>query len=256
MRISEPFATPSITSLQSWVEALSTTPLSALEHRLGYRFGDPSQLELAVTHRSWCAEHDGGPSNERLEFLGDAVLGLVVTDFLYHRFPDLPEGHMAKTRAAVVNADTLADLAVDLDLGGHLLLGKGEESSGGRTKSSIVSDAFEAVIGAVYVDGGLESAREFTLAQLGGRINEAASQPGARDYKTLLQESAVRYRLASPEYQVTQTGPQHNRLFQATVRMGGDICGTGEGTTIKQAQRRAAHVAWEARSGKDGALDV
>ncbi len=227
-----------------------------LENRLGYRFDEPGQLELAVTHRSWCAEHDGGPSNERLEFLGDAVLGLVVADFLYQRFPDLPEGQMAKTRAAVVNAATLTDLAVDIELGGHLRLGKGEEGSGGRTKASIVSDALEAIIGAVYVDGGLESAREFVLAQLGDRIDEEASQPGARDYKTLLQESAVRDGLASPEYDVTQTGPQHNRLFRAAVRIGGDVCGTGEGTTIKQAQRRAARVAWEARSGEDGALDV
>ena len=227
-----------------------------LENRLGYRFDEPGQLELAVTHRSWCAEHDGGPSNERLEFLGDAVLGLVVADFLYQRFPDLPEGQMAKTRAAVVNAATLTDLAVDIELGGHLRLGKGEEISGGRTKASIVSDALEAIIGAVYVDGGLESAREFVLAQLGDRIDEAASQPGARDYKTLLQESAVRDGLASPEYDVTQTGPHHNRLFRAAVRIGGDVCGTGEGTTIKQAQRRSARVAWEARSGEDGALDV
>ncbi len=227
-----------------------------LENRLGYRFDEPGQLELAVTHRSWCAEHDGGPSNERLEFLGDAVLGLVVADFLYQRFPDLPEGQMAKTRAAVVNAATLTDLAVDIELGGHLRLGKGEEGSGGRTKASIVSDALEAIIGAVYVDGGLESAREFVLAQLGDRIDEAASQPGARDYKTLLQESTVRDGLASPEYDVTQTGPHHNRLFRAAVRIGGYICGTGEGTTIKQAQRRAARVAWEARSGEDGALDV
>ncbi len=227
-----------------------------LENRLGYRFDEPGQLELAVTHRSWCAEHDGGPSNERLEFLGDAVLGLVVADFLYQRFPDLPEGQMAKTRAAVVNAATLTDLAVDIELGGHLRLGKGEEISGGRTKASIVSDALEAIIGAVYVDGGLESAREFVLAQLGDRIDEAASQPGARDYKTLLQESAVRDGLASPEYDVRQTGPHHNRLFRAAVRIGGDVCGTGEGTTIKQAQQRAARVAWEARSGEDGALDV
>ena len=223
---------------------------------MGYRFGDLDQLELAVTHRSWCAEHDDGPSNERLELLGDAVLSLVVADFLYHRLPGLPEGHMAKTRAAVVNADTLADLAVALDLGTHLRLGKGEESSGGRAKSSIVSDAFEAVIGAVYVDGGLEPAREFILVHLGDRINEAASQPGGRDYKTLLQEAAARDRLVSPEYEVTQTGPQHKRLYRATVTIGGEVCGTGEGTTIKQAQRRAARVALEARSDQDGALDV
>ncbi|MCQ3806432.1 MAG: ribonuclease III [Acidimicrobiaceae bacterium] len=227
-----------------------------MEDRLGHRFGDPHQLELAVTHRSWCAEHDDEPSNERLELLGDAVLGLVVADFLYRRFPDLPEGHLAKARAAVVNADTLAEVAVGLDLGAYLRLGKGEERTGGRTKPSIVSDAFEAVVGAVYIDGGLDSAREFILVQLGDRINDAASRPGARDYKTLLQESAVRGRLASPVYEVIPTGPQHSRLYRATVRIDGEVCGAGEGTTIKQAQRRAARAAWETRSYQDGARDV
>lgn len=155
---------------------------------------------------------------------------------------------MAKTRAAVVNADTLADLGLDLGLGAHLRLGRGEERSGGRVKSSIVSDAFEAVIGAVYVDGGLESARGFILAHLGDRVQEAASQPGGRDYKTLLQESAARDKLDSPEYEVTETGPQHERLYRATVRISGEVRGTGEGTTIKQAQRQAARVAFEART--------
>ncbi len=227
-----------------------------LENRLGYRFGDIAQLELALTHRSWSAEHDSGASNERLEFLGDAVLGLVVAGFLYRQFPDLPEGQLAKSRAAVVNAATLSDAAVDLGLGEYLRLGRGEERSGGRTKPSIVSDALEAVIGAVYVDGGLDSAREFVLGRLGGRINEEASRPGARDYKTLLQEAVGRDRSAPLEYEVTQTGPQHDRLFEATVRIGGEVRGTGEGTTIKQAQRRAARVAWEARAAEDGARDV
>lgn len=230
--------------------------MSALEDRLGYRFGDRDRLELAVTHRSWCAEHGDGPSNERLELLGDSVLSLVVADFLYHRLPGLSEGQMAKTRAAVVNADTLAEEALALDLGAHLRLGRGEERSGGRSKPSIVSDAFEAVVGAVYVDGGVEAAREFILVHLGGRIDEAANRPGGADYKTLLQESAARDRLDSPEYEVTQTGPQHRRLYRSTVRIGGEVCGTGEGTTIKQAQRRAARVALEARSDQDGAPDV
>ena len=230
--------------------------MSELENRLGHRFGDLDQLELAVTHRSWCAEHDHGPSNERLELLGDAVLSLVVADFLYREFPGLPEGQMAKTRAAVVSADTLADVAADLGLGAHLRLGKGEEGSGGRAKPSIVSDALEAVVGAVYVDGGLESARRFILGRLGDRINEAASRPGSRDYKTLLQEAAARERLDSPEYEVTETGPQHNRLYRAKVRIGGEVYGTGQGTTIKQAQRQAARVALQARSDEDGALYV
>lgn len=230
--------------------------MSALENRLGYRFGDTGRLTSAVTHRSWSAENGGGHSNERLELLGDAVLSLVVADLLYHRCPSLPEGDMAKTRAAVVNADALADLAVGLDLGAHLRLGRGEEGSGGRAKSSILSDAFEAVVGAVYLDGGLQAAREFILAHLGDRIDEAASRPGGSDYKTLLQESAARRRLVSPVYEVTQTGPQHQRLYRATVRVGGEVCGTGEGTTIKAAQTRAARVALQTRADENGAPDV
>lgn len=211
---------------------------------------------MALTHRSWCAENDGGPSNERLEFLGDAVLELVVTDALYQRFPDLPEGHLAKARAAVVNAATLADRAMAIDLGAYLRLGKGEESSGGRNKTSIVSDAFEAVIGALYVDGGLASAREFVLGELGDLIDEAARLPGGDDYKTLLQELADRDGFALPQYELAQTGPDHNRLFHATVRVAGDVCGIGEGTTKKQAERQAARVAWEARAMGKEAVDV
>lgn len=211
---------------------------------------------MALTHRSWSAEHAGGPSNERLEFLGDAVLELVVTDALYKRFPDLPEGHLAKARAAVVNAATLADLAMHIDLGVHLRLGKGEERSGGRNKTSIVSDAFEAIIGALYVDGGLESAREFILRELGELINEAARLPGGHDYKTLLQELADRDGLAAPIYAMTQTGPDHKRLFRASVSVAGDVCGTGEGTTKKQAQRQAARVAWEAHAVGKRVSDV
>jgi ribonuclease-3 len=147
-----------------------------------------------LAHRSWCAETDGAESNERLEFLGDAVLGLVVTDHLFRTYRDLPEGELAKVRASVVNSAALAEVAVDLDIGAALLLGKGEDQSGGREKPSILADAMEAVIGAVYLDGGWEAAAELVMGLLGERIEEAAAGPGGQDYKTRLQElSAHRF---------------------------------------------------------------
>lgn len=228
----------------------------SLEERIGHRFGDPSLLEVALSHRSWCAEHPGHPSNERLEFLGDAVLGLVVTDALFERFPDEPEGQLAKARAAVVSAATLADVGSAMGLGEDLRLGKGEAASGGAEKSSILADAVEAVIGAVYLDGGIEPARALVIRQLDRRITEAASRPGARDYKTRLQELAAADGHRPPAYEITESGPDHLKRFHATVRIGGDIRGTGDGSSKKEAEQRAARAAWEARSPEDGASDV
>jgi ribonuclease-3 len=228
----------------------------SLEERIGHRFGDPSLLEVALSHRSWCAEHPGHPSNERLEFLGDAVLGLVVTDALFERFPDEPEGQLAKARAAVVSAATLADVGSAMGLGEDLRLGKGEAASGGAEKSSILADAVEAVIGAVYLDGGLEPARALVIRQLDRRITEAASRPGARDYKTRLQELAAADGHRPPAYEITESGPDHLKRFHATVRIGGDIRGTGDGSSKKEAEQRAARAAWDARSPEDGASDV
>lgn len=210
----------------------------------------------ALSHRSWCSEHPGTTSNERLEFLGDAVLGLVVTGDLYRRYPDHPEGQLAKTRAAVVSAAALAEVGRALELGDHLRLGKGEESSGGREKASILADAVEAVIGAVYLDGGLEAARRFVLDQLGDRIDEAASRPGARDYKTRLQEIAARDGHRPPVYEVTESGPDHHKRFHATVIVGDQVRGAGDGTSKKEAEQRAARAAWDARPARDGASDV
>ena len=167
-------------------------PLVALASRLGYTFRDPRHLSAALAHRSWCAEVDDEPSNERLEFLGDAVLGLVVTDHIYRTYPDLPEGELAKVRASVVNASALADAAMGLQLGDAVLLGKGEDASGGREKPSILSDALEAVIGATYLDGGWTAAEHVVLTLLGELIEEAAAGPGGQDYKTRLQELAAR----------------------------------------------------------------
>ena len=228
----------------------------SLEERLGYRFADPALLRTALSHRSWCAEHPGKESNERLEFLGDAVLGLVVTDHLYGEHPTEAEGVLAKTRAAVVSAAALSDIGLALGLGDDLRLGKGEAASGGREKSSILADAVEAVIGAVYLDGGMESARALVLDQVGARITEAAGRPGALDYKTRLQELAAADGECPPVYDITESGPDHLKRFEATVRIGGVVQGTGGGSSKKEAEQRAARAAWTARSSEDGAPDV
>src|SRR5271165_4335526 len=162
--------------------------LDALVARLGGAFHDGALLVQALSHRSWCAEAGGLPSNERLEFLGDAVLGLVVAEHCYRAFPELPEGALAKVRAAVVNTAVLADVAGELDLGAALLLGRGEDASGGRAKPSIRANAVEAVIGAMYLDGGYGAAARLVLDLLDQRIEEAAAGPGAEDFKTRLQE--------------------------------------------------------------------
>lgn len=244
-------------SSPNWVETLvpSSTAVS-LEERIGYRFADPGLLQIALSHRSWCSEHPGEPSNERLEFLGDAVLGLVVTDALFSRFPDEPEGQLAKARASVVSAAALADVGLALGLGNDVRLGKGEAASGGAEKSSILADAVEAVIGAVYLDGGIEPARVLVLEQLDRRISDAASRPGARDYKTRLQEVAAADGQRPPVYEITESGPDHLKRFEATVRIGGEVRGTGNGSSKKEAEQRAARAAWDARSPEDGASDV
>ena len=214
-----------------------------LMDRLGHRFNDPALLELALTHRSWCAEHAGSASNERLEFLGDAVLSLVVTQRLYERFGDWTEGDLAKTRASLVNAATLAEVGRSVGLGGLLRLGRGEDASGGRGKPSILADALEAVIGAVYLDGGIGAADDAVGRLLGQRLDTAATSPGHSDFKTRLQELAARRGLEPPAYNVTTSGPAHDRLFCAEVQAGGAI-GAGTGTTKKDAEQHAAEVAY------------
>lgn len=194
-------------------------------------------------------------SNERLEFLGDAVLGLVVTDHIYRTYPDLPEGELAKVRASVVSAAALADVAADLELGGTLLLGKGEDASGGREKPSILADALEAVLGAVYLEGGWPAAQRVVLDLLGDRIAEASEGPGGQDYKTRLQELAARHFPELPRYHVEDEGPDHAKVFYATVRLGGVDHGRGEGRSKKQAEQAAARAAWE-RLLRDVDVDV
>ena len=172
------------------------------------------------------------------------MLGLVVTDHLFRSFPALAEGELAKVRASVVNAGVLADLAGDLGIGPALALGKGEDASGGREKPSILSDAMEAVIGAVYLDGGWDAAHELVLALLGDRIAEAATGPGGQDYKTRLQELAAQRLDTMPRYDVREEGPDHAKRFHATVYIGDEECGTGEGRSKKQAEQAAAQKAW------------
>jgi ribonuclease-3 len=234
-----------VTSLTRPLRTVPADALSALAARLGHRFADPELLDRAMAHRSWCAETPGTPSNERLEFLGDAVLGLVVTDHVYRSYPDLPEGELAKVRASVVSAAALADVAAELDLGPALLLGKGEDASGGREKPSILADALEAVIGAVYLDAGWNGAAGVVLGLLGDRIAAAAAGPGGQDYKTRLQELSARSFDDVPSYLVVDEGPDHAKRFFATVVVGGEARGRGEGRSKKQAEQAAARCAWE-----------
>src|SRR3954462_8917406 len=194
--------------LAGLIDALGTTVDLALADR-------------AVTHRSFAYENGGIPTNERLEFLGDSVLGLVVTEELFRRHPDLPEGQLAKLRAAVVNARALAEVARELDVGRFLRLGRGEEASGGRDKSSILADAVEALIGAYYLDRGVEPARELVLRLFAGLLDEAAKLGAGLDWKTSLQELAAGGSLGVPEYDVTESGPDHAKAFEATAVVNG-----------------------------------
>jgi ribonuclease III len=221
-----------------------------LQLALAWEFVDHDLLDRALTHRSYCSEHGIEDSNERLEFLGDSVLGFVVTKFVYEEYPQMPEGELAKLRAAVVSAEALADVAHELDLGVSLRLGKGEDASGGRAKPSILSDAMEAVIAAVYLDGGLEPATRLVLALLESRIREQAIGPGGQDYKTRLQELAAQRCDQLPKYQVRHEGPDHSKRFFATVFLRNEEYGTGEGRSKKSAEQAAAQIAWERLQGE------
>ncbi|MFZ0491580.1 MAG: ribonuclease III [Acidimicrobiia bacterium] len=218
--------------------------MSDLEQRLGYRFDDRTLLEVSLTHRSYTAEHVGAEHNERMEFLGDAVLELVMTELLYERFGEMREGEMAKLRASLVSGDTLSTIATSLDIGTALRLGRGEEASLGREKDSILADAMEAVIAAVYLDGGLDAVRPVIHHQWESRVWARSVSPGSRDYKTRLQEVLARAHL-EPAYQVRGEGPDHDRIFTATVSIDGAVRGEGTGRSKKEAQQEAARVALE-----------
>jgi ribonuclease III len=228
--------------------------LERLEQNLDREFADRELLARALAHRSYCAENPSVEANERLEFLGDAVLGLVVTDYIYREFPLLPEGELAKVRASVVNAGVLAELATEIELGEFILLGKGEGLSGGREKPSILADAMEAVFAATYLDGGWDAAFRLVMGLLGERITTAAQGPGGQDYKTRLQELAARRFDQMPRYEVHDEGPDHAKRFFADVLIQGTQRGTGEGRSKKQAEQAAARVAWEWLRAEDEAV--
>ncbi|RZS39306.1 RNAse III [Herbihabitans rhizosphaerae] len=212
---------------------------------------DTELLTLALTHRSYAYENGGLPPNERLEFLGDAVLGLVVTDHLYRTHPELPEGQLAKLRASVVNMHALAGVARALGDGGlgtHLLLGKGEELTGGRDKASILADGMEAVIGAVYLAHGIDTARDLVHRLFDPLLAEAPLRGAGLDWKTSLQELTASAGLGVPEYRVTEEGPDHRKEFSATVLVGGQPYGGGDGSTKKEAEQKAAEIAWRTLS--------
>jgi ribonuclease-3 len=218
--------------------------LAALGVPLGAEY-----LERALMHRSFAYENGGLPTNERLEFLGDSVLGLIVTDTLFNSYPDLPEGQLAKLRAAVVNMRALAGVARGLRLGSYVRLGKGEEGTGGRDKSSILADTLEAVIGAVYLDQGLPAADGLVHRLFDPVIARSARLGAGLDWKTSLQELTAAEVLGVPEYHVDESGPDHQKSFRATVRIGAHTYGEGEGRSKKEAEQQAAEAAWNAISG-------
>jgi ribonuclease-3 len=231
------------TSWQSWAEVLSSNAVTALVDRLGYGFSEPGPLLLALTHRSWCAETGHTASNERLEFLGDAVLGVIVTDHLFTSHPEMPEGLLAKVRSAVVSEPTLAKVAADLGVGPALRLGKGEDASGGRSKASILSDALEAIIGAVFVDGGIDAARQLVLGLFEAPIAAAAEEPGDGDFKSQLQELTAQRFSTAPVYELGAEGPDHEKRFFARVSVDGNVIGEGDGRSKKGAEQAAAQAA-------------
>ncbi|WP_020502437.1 ribonuclease III [Sciscionella marina] len=219
---------------------------------------DDDLLTLALTHRSYAYEHGGLPPNERLEFLGDSVLGLVVTDHLYRTHPDLPEGQLAKLRASVVNMHALASVARELGpggLGAHLLLGKGEELTGGRDKASILADGLEAMIGAVYLQNGIETATGCVHRLFDPLLAEAPNLGAGLDWKTSLQELTAANGLGVPEYQIAEDGPDHRKEFTATVFVRSTAHGNGIGKTKKEAEQKAAEAAWRTLSAEFGTGD-
>ncbi|MGD8214947.1 ribonuclease III [Aestuariimicrobium sp. Y1814] len=206
---------------------------------------DPQLLVLALTHRSWAYENGNGPHNERLEFLGDAVLEIVVTEHLYQAYPDLPEGHLAKMRAAVVNAHSLAGVARSLELGPMIKLGQGEVNTRGHDKDSILADTTEALIGAIHLsEAGAQGSSAFVRHLFVPLVDKAAALGPGLDWKTSLQEVCVAAGLGHPTYEHTQSGPEHKRRFEASVLVDGEKRGTGDGTSKRLAEIRAAEVAY------------
>ena len=209
---------------------------------------DPDLAQLAWTHRSWAYENGGVATNERLEFLGDAVLGVVVTEFLYERFPDRAEGQLAKLRSAVVNAHSLARVALSLGLDEGLKLGRGEVTSGGRAKVSILADTMEACIGAIHLTAGGQGSSRFVHHLFDPLVEDAARLGAGLDWKTSLQELCARLGLGVPSYAITESGPDHDKRFEAYAVASDRRFGPGSGLSKKQAEQRAAELAYLALS--------
>ena len=219
--------------------------LESLEKRVGYSFRDKALLDMALTHTSY-VKGDGRASehNERLEFLGDAVLELCVSEYLYNRFSEYNEGDMTRLRAQTVCEGALFEVAKKLELGKTLLLGRGEDHSGGREKPSILSDAVEAVIGALYIDGGMDTARSYIMSFIGTSVQSAVSDGPHKDYKTMLQEYVQKHHMGQITYVLTgSSGPDHNKVFEMDVMVAGAVAGSGEGKTKQEAGQQAAKAA-------------
>jgi len=220
--------------------------MADLEQACGVEL-DPGLLELALTHRSYAYENGGLPTNERLEFLGDAVLGVVVTDALFREHPDLAEGRLAKLRASVVNSRALAAVARTLGpegLGAHLFLGKGEEGTGGRDKDSILADALEALLGAIYIQHGIATVTSVVLKLFDPLMSESARKGVGLDWKTSLQELTAMHGWGVPDYAVSEEGPDHAKSFTAWAVVGGERFGGARGRTKKEAEQRSAEEAF------------
>jgi ribonuclease-3 len=221
----------------------ASAPADELVSRLGLPV-DAHLIDRALTHRSYAYENGGLPTNERLEFLGDSVLGLVVTDTLYKAHSELPEGQLAKLRSAVVNSKALAEVARGLSLGDFVKLGRGEEATGGRDKASILADTLEALIGSVYLDHGIEVAFDLVKRLFGPLIATSATLGAGLDWKTSLQELTAVAGIGVPDYRVTETGPDHDKFFEADACVGGTAYGHGSGRSKKEAEQQAAEEAW------------
>jgi ribonuclease III len=217
-----------------------------LQARIGYRFKDRGLLEHALTHKSRAAEDVSGgvADNESLEFLGDAVLGLVVADALFHRYPTYTEGQKSKVKAAVVSTQSLARHAEEIRLGDHMILGRGEEKTGGRFKQALLADAYEALIAGIYLDGGLEAAAAFLQRELKDAIDAGSEQTLVRDYKSALQERLQALGHPLPEYRVSgEAGPDHRKVFSVEVVVNGEVLGSAAGRAKKEAEQEAARLA-------------
>ncbi|MBI5161598.1 MAG: ribonuclease III [Micrococcales bacterium] len=213
---------------------------------------DPELLTLALTHRSWAYEHGGAAHNERLEFLGDSILGQAVTVKLYRENPELDEGHLAKRRSSLVSTVALSAIARGIGLGAHVRLGRGEELTGGRDKSSILADTVEALIGATFLDSGPEVAAALVLRLIRPLLEDPERFGAAMDPKTSLQELAAASGQGAPRYAVTDTGPDHDKRFHATVLLGGEAVASGSGTSKKHAEMAAALEAWTILTERSG----